>query len=359
MKAVYFEEHGAIDVLRYGDVAVPHPGPGEVLLKVKAAALNFNDIWARRGLPRVRLPLPHISGTDAAGIIAAVGVGVEHVSVGQEVITYPVCACRHCPACLAGEEVFCKSMKIWGFQTGPMDGSYAEYATIPAAQVLPKPVRLSWVQAAALTTSALSVWRMLATRARVLSGDQVLIWGASGGTGSLAIQVTQLLGGVPIAVTSSADKAQFCESLGARHVIVAPQSYDADPAGFAEYVIRESKRITNGRGVDIVFDHMGETTWPISIECLRWGGTIVICGATEGFQTQIDLRYLWNKQLNFLGSHIGTHREWVQVLRLVDQGRLTPPVTQIFPLSEVIQAQRLMENRQITGKVAVDVTGDL
>ena len=168
MKAVLFEEHGALGVLRYGDVPEPSPGPGDVLLKVKAAALNFNDIWARLGLPRVRLPLPHISGTDAAGVVVAVGPGVEHVHVGQEVITYPVCSCRHCPACLAGEEVFCKSMKIWGFQTGPLDGSYAEYAKIPAAQVLPKPAHLSWVQAAALTTSALSVWRMLASRAKVV-----------------------------------------------------------------------------------------------------------------------------------------------------------------------------------------------
>jgi alcohol dehydrogenase len=355
VKAVYFAEHGGIDALRYGDLDEPTPGPGEVLLRIEAAALNFNDIWARLGLPRVRIPLPHVSGTDAAGVIVALGEGVDHLSVGQEVITYPVRACRHCAACLAGEEVFCREMKIWGFQTGPLDGSFSEFAKVQAAQVWPKPRHLTWFQAAAMTTSFLSSWRMLVTRAGTMAGDFVLIWGASGGTGSSAIQIARHLGAVPIAVTSSQEKALYCESLGAKHIILPPVTLQNDPNGFAGYVIKEARRITGGRGVDIVFDHIGETVWPISIESLRWGGKMVVCGATDGFHPVIDLRYLWNKQLSLLGSHIGTHREWMQIIRLVERSQILPQVTRVFPLSELIEAHHLMETRQVMGKIVVDM----
>ena len=344
MKAVYFERHGGPDVLRFGEVPDPEPGPGEVLLRIRAAALNFNDIWARKGLPRVALPLPHVSGTDAAGVVVAVGPGVTSVAPGAEVLTYPVRCCRVCPACLAGEEVFCREMRIWGFQTGPYDGSYAQFAKVQEQQVAPKPAHLSWEEAAATSTSLLSVWRMLVTRARVLPGETVLVWGASGGTGSFALQLLRTLGARAIAVTSSRAKAEFCEGQGAEHVIVTPE----------QDVLREVPALTGGRGVDVVFDHVGETVWPISIESLRWGGRLVICGATEGFTPRIDLRYLWNKQLSFLGSHIGTHREWMECLKLVEQRKILPPVSEVYPLRELGRAQAAMEERRLTGKLAVD-----
>jgi alcohol dehydrogenase len=344
MKAIYFDEHGGLDVLRYGDVPDPEPGPGEVLIRIKAAALNFNDIWARRGLPRVDLPMPHVSGTDAAGVVTALGPGVTSVAVGDSVVTYPVNSCRACAACLAGEEVFCRRMRIWGFQTGPYDGSFAQFAKLQAQQVLPKPAHLSWAEAAATSTSLLSVWRMLVARARVVPGETVLVWGASGGTGSFALQLLRCLGARSIAVTSSKPKARFCETMGADHVIVSP------PADVLEQV----RRLTGGRGVDVVFDHVGETVWPISVECLRWGGRMVICGATEGFEPKIDLRYLWNKQLSFLGSHIGTHREWVACLELVEQRKIQPPVSEVFSLTDLAQAQSAMEERRLTGKIAID-----
>ena len=345
MKAVYFEEHGELDVLRYGDVPDPVAGPREVVIRVVAAALNFNDIWARRGLPRIDLPLPHISGTDAAGVIVEVGSDVHEVEVGDEVICYGVNSCRRCDACLRGEEVFCREMKIWGFQTGPFDGAYGEYAKLQVEQVLPRPARLSWAESAALTTSLISVWRMLVTRARVAPGDRILIWGASGGTGSYALQLCRALETVPIAITSSAVKAEFCREMGAEEVIRAD----------VEDVYQRVREITDGRGIDVVFDHVGETVWPTSIECLRWGGTLVICGATEGYEATIDLRYLWNKQLSFLGSHIGTRREWLECLPLVEQGKIRPPVTRIFSLEDVPEAQRSMEQRQLMGKIAIAI----
>lgn len=343
MKAVYFDHHGDLDVLTYGDVPDPVAGPGEVVLKIEAAACNFNDIWAREGLPRVELPLPHVSGTDAAGVVVAVGPGVEHVRVGDEVLTYPVNACRRCDACLAGEEVFCRKMRIWGFQTGSYDGSYAQYAKCQAEQTLPKPAHLSWTEAAATSTSLLSVYRMLVTRAQVKPGEKVLVWGASGGTGSFALQVCRLIGAFPIAVTSSKEKAEWCRSQGAERVIL---SNETD--------VREAVRdLTGGRGVDAVFDHVGQTTWNVGIECLRWGGRIVICGATEGFDATLDLRYLWNKQLTLLGSHIGTHREWVRCIDLVEQRKIAPPVTKVFPLSRLRDAQEAMESRNVLGKIAI------
>lgn len=345
MKAVFFEAHGDLDVLRYGDAPEPEIGPGEVLLRIEAAACNFNDIWARQGLPRVDLPLPHISGTDAAWVVVAVGAEVTSVAVGDEVITYPVRACRHCPACLAGLEVFCKEMRIWGFQTGPYDGAFAEYAKLQAQQVLPKPANLTWAEAAATSTSLLSVWRMLVTRAQVQAGDTVLIWGASGGTGSFAIQLAKTLGAVPIAVTSSEAKAEFCYQMGASHVLRSD----------VQDIETEVRRLTDRRGVDVVFDHVGEPVWRTNVECLRWGGKLVICGATEGFQANIDLRYLWNKQLSFLGSHIGTHAEWVTALRSIENGSIRPPVTEIFALEDTHEAHRRMETRSLMGKLVIQV----
>ncbi|MCB9913925.1 MAG: zinc-binding dehydrogenase [Planctomycetes bacterium] len=345
MKAIYFDEHGDYDVLRYGDVPDPTCAPGEVVLRIEAAALNFNDIWARQGLPRVNLPLPHVSGTDAAGVVVEVGKDVERVKVGDEVIVYGVNSCRVCPACLRGEEVFCRTMRIWGFQTGPYDGAYAQYAKVQAQQVAPRPTHLTWEEAAATSTSLLSVWRMLVTRAEAKAGDTVLVWGASGGTGSFALQLCRVLGARAIAVTSSDEKEAFCRTQGAEEVLRS----DRDD------VHRGVRELTGGRGVDIVFDHVGETVWPISVECLAWGGKLVICGATEGFMPHIDLRYLWNKQLSFLGSHIGTHREWMDCLRLVEQRKVHPPVTQTFALPEYAAAMRAMEERRITGKLAIRV----
>jgi NADPH:quinone reductase-like Zn-dependent oxidoreductase len=234
-------------------------------------------------------------------------------------------------------------MKIWGFQTGPYDGAFAQFAKLQARQVRPRPEHLSWTEAAAVSTSLVSVWRMLVTRARVKAGDRVLIWGASGGTGSFAIQLTRALGAVPIAVTSTEKKAEFCAEMGAEHVLI----------GGKHDIEAEVRRLTDRRGVDVVFDHMGEATWYTGMECLRWGGTMVICGATEGFMPTIDLRYLWNKQLNILGSHIGTHSDWVECLQLVNQKRIHPPVTEVFPLPEVREAQRRMEERELMGKIAI------
>lgn len=346
MKAVYFEAHGGLEVLRYGELPDPKPEPGEVLIQVKAAALNFNDIWARQGLPRVRVPLPHISGSDAAGVVVELGAGVTHLRVGDEVVIHTIQSCRVCPACLAGEELFCRQMAVWGFQTGPYVGAFAQYARVQAAQCLPKSSRLGWTDAAATSSALVSVWRMLVTRARVAPGERVLIFGASGGTGSFAVQLVKAMGGVALAVASSERKEAFCLSLGADHVIRSDR----------EDVAQAVRRLTDRRGVDVVFDHGGASTWQMGIDSLRWGGRLVICGATDGYEAKVDLRVLWNKQLSLLGSHVGTLSELVAAWRLVDEGRVRPFVTEVVDLAGIGEAQARMQSRQTMGKIAVDLS---
>jgi len=345
MKAVFFQSHGGIDVLQYGELPEPVPGPGEVLIQVRAAALNFNDIWAREGMPGLPVPLPHVSGSDAAGVIAALGPGVAGWQLGDEVVVHAIQSCRTCPLCLAGREVFCRQMKVWGFQTGPNDGAFAQYARVQAAQLLPKPAHLSWTDAAACPSALGSVWRMLVTRAKVQPGEHVLVFGASGGTGSFAVQLVKAMGGVVIAVTSGQRKEIFCHELGADHVIRTDR----------QDVVQEVKRITGRRGVDVVFDHAGQHTWEQGIASLTWGGRLVICGATEGFDARIDLRHLWNKQLSLLGSHAFTHAEGVAAMRMVADRRIRPYVTEVLGLPDIGDAQQRMQDRQTMGKLAIEV----
>lgn len=344
MKAAWFDQHGGPEVLRVSEVPDPVPGPGEVLVRIKAAACNYNDIWARKGLERIHVPLPHISGTEASGVVEATAPDVHTVRPGDEVITYPLRTCRRCDACLSGQEVFCRAMRIWGFQTGPFAGAYAQYAVLQAEQLQPKPAHLSWEEAAAVSSTLLISWRMLVTRARLTAGETVLVWGASGGTGSVAIRLVRLLGGVPIAVTSSDEKEAFCRAEGAEHVLRS----DRQDVGAA------ARKLTGG-GVDVVFDHVGQDVFEASLNALRWGGRFVTCGATTGFDSKLDLRVLWNKQISLLGSHVGNHHEWVASNRLVAADRIRATVTQIVGLEDLPQVQRDMEARRVMGKIAVRV----
>ena len=342
MKAVVFEEHGETDVLSYRDIEVPKAGPNDVLVRVKAAGANYNDIWARRGLPGLKIILPHVSGSDAAGVVEEVGSEVGNVKPGDEVIAHPSLSCRSCAACTNGQEFFCRDFRIWGFQTGPLEGGHSEYVQIPAVNVVPKPANLSWEQAGSVALVLMTVWRMLVSRARVKAGDHVLIWGGVGGLGTLAIQVCRLFNALPIAVVSSDEKAGRAIDLGAAYAINR-KSQD---------IAREVGGITERRGVDIVFEHVGEATFPTSVRSLKYGGSLVTCGATSGFEAVTDVRFLWNKQLNFLGSHMGSKAELLDALRFVESGQIEPVVHSILPLRDVAEGQRIMENNEVVGKIA-------
>ncbi|MFQ5872647.1 MAG: zinc-binding dehydrogenase [Dehalococcoidia bacterium] len=342
MKAVVFEEHGGVDKLQYKNVPEPKVGPNEVLIKVKAAGCNYNDIWARRGLPGVEIILPHVSGSDAAGEVVEVGSEVKGFKAGDEVMVHPGISCRTCEACTSGREFFCRRFQIWGFQTGPLDGADAEYAKLPEINLLAKPPNLSFEEAASLPLILMTVWRMLVSRAGVQAGDHVLIWGGAGGLGSMAIQVCNLFGARAIAVVGSDKKADYAKELGAFEVINRNSQSLKD----------EVKRI-NRAGVDIVFEHTGQDTWKQSVAALRWGGTLVTCGATSGFIGETDIRFLWNKQMNFYGSHMASKGELLQAMKFVQSGQIKPLVSQVFALKDAAKAQTAMEEGEVMGKMVL------
>ena len=348
MKAVVFEQHGGPEVLRYTDIPEPEPRPFEVLIEVRAAGANFNDIWARRGMPGMKVIFPHVAGSDVAGIVRAVGsevagkgFGSSPVAVGDEVVVHPGLSCRVCEMCTSGQEFFCRQFMIWGFQSGPNDGGHSEFVTLPAANVLPKPSNLTFEQAASMPLVLETAWRMLVTRARIQAGESVLIWGGVGGLGVMAIQICRMFGANPIPVVGAPEKAALAHELGAEHVIDRS----------TEDVAARVKELTGRMGVDVVFEHSGEATWPTSMAALRWGGRIVVCGASTGFAAVTDLRFLWNKQQNLMGSHLSTKAELATALRAVEAGRIRPVIDHVFPLSEVGRAQQLMEDLKVQGKL--------
>jgi NADPH:quinone reductase-like Zn-dependent oxidoreductase len=348
MKAVVFEEHGGTEVLQYTDIPDPEPGPYEVLIQVKAAGANFNDVWARRGMPGMKVIFPHVSGSDVAGVVAALGsevsgsgFGSSPLQVGDEVVVHPGLSCRTCDFCVTGQEFFCRQFRIWGFQSGPNDGGHSEYVTLPAVNALPKPANLSFEEAASMPLVLETAWRMLVTRAKIQPGEHVLIWGGVGGLGTMAIQICRLYGANPIPVVGGSEKVALAEQLGAVNVIDR-KSQD---------VVAEVKAITGKVGADVVFEHSGEETWPTSMAALRWGGRLVVCGASTGFAAVTDLRFLWNKQQNLLGSHLSNKAELSAALRAVESGAIKPVIDQVLPLSEVGKGQQLMEDLKVQGKV--------
>jgi NADPH:quinone reductase-like Zn-dependent oxidoreductase len=348
MKAVVFEEHGGTEVLQYTDIPDPEPGPYEVLIQVKAAGANFNDVWARRGMPGMKVIFPHVSGSDVAGVVAALGsevsgsgFGSSPLQVGDEVVVHPGLSCRTCDFCVTGQEFFCRQFRIWGFQSGPNDGGHSEYVTLPAVNALPKPANLSFEEAASMPLVLETAWRMLVTRAKIQPGEHVLIWGGVGGLGTMAIQICRLYGANPIPVVGGSEKVALAERLGAVNVIDR-KSQD---------VVAEVKAITGKVGADVVFEHSGEETWPTSMAALRWGGRLVVCGASTGFAAVTDLRFLWNKQQNLLGSHLSNKAELSAALRAVESGAIKPVIDQVLPLSEVGKGQQLMEDLKVQGKV--------
>ena len=354
MKAVVFKRHGSVEVLEHRhDLPIPEIAADEALIRIKAAAMNHNDIWARAGVPGMEFVFPHISGTDAAGIVEAVGSHVTNVRPGDEVVVHGFYACGKCSECLRGLPFDCRAnrlatesqpnYKVWGFHTGPLEGAQAEYAKIPARCLLPKPENLSFAEASSFGVVLGTAWRMLVVRAGIKPGDFVLIWGAAGGLGCMAIQVCNLFRAHAIAVASSDEKLRFCEALGAEHTIDRKR----------QRVLREVRKITDRRGVDIVFEHTGADTWETGVHALKWGGSIVTCGATTGFKAPLDIGFLWNKQQSYLGSHGCTLSEYADALQFVASGAIRPAVSDVLPFSDVAQAHGLFEQGKVMGKIVL------
>jgi NADPH:quinone reductase-like Zn-dependent oxidoreductase len=342
MKAVRFHQHGGIDKLVVDYVPDPTPGPGEIVVRVKACALNYLDIWERLGIPGIRFPLPHISGSDVAGIIESVGPGVDHVKNGEKTLVNPGLSCMVCEYCFQGKDNFCRHYSVLGYFT---DGGYAELVKVPAANALPYPEELDFTEAAAIPLVFTTAWHMLVERCRIAAGETVLVLGAGSGVGSAAIQIAKLFRARVIATAGSAPKLEKARALGADYVIDHSRQKTRD----------EVRKITEKRGADIVFEHVGAATWEESTASLAHHGRLVTCGATTGYEVKVDLRYLFAKQITILGSYMGSKHELLTVLRFVREGLLQPVVSDILPLAEAAQAQALMANRKHFGKIVLAV----
>jgi NADPH:quinone reductase-like Zn-dependent oxidoreductase len=342
MKAIVFHEHGDPSVLKYEDVPEPHVRLGEVLVRVHACALNHLDLWVRRGLPGVPIPLPHIPGSDVAGEIVKLGEGVTTVRVGQKVLLAPGVTCGKCPACIFGNDNRCREFTNLGYI---IDGGCAEFVRCPEVNCMPYPENLDWVHAAAVPLVFQTAWHMLVNRALLQPGEDVLVLAAGSGVGSAALQVAKFFGARVIATAGTDKKLKKAKELGADELI----NHSVMP------ISKEVRRLTNNRGVDIVFEHVGSATWEHSIKSLAAGGRLVTCGATTGYDVKLDMRFLFTRQLSILGSYMGTKTELRTVLKLVEQGRLKPIVDKVWPLKDAALAHEYLEKNKQFGKVVLTV----
>ncbi len=340
MKAVIFRRHGGPDVLEYTTAPDPTPGPGQVLLRVKACSLNHLDLWIRQGIPAYHLTLPHISGCDVAGVVERVGVQVTTVHVGDRVVLAPGLSCGLCEWCQAGHDNLCVSYRIRGAGTA---GGYAELVSAEATDTILIPPDLSFEAAAAFPLVFLTAWHMLVGRAHLTAGNTVLVHAAGSGVGHAAVQIAKYLQATVYATVGSDAKVPRAKALGADVVI----NYERD-----DFELRV-KALTNGRGVDVVFEHIGPQTWERSLRTLAKGGRLVTCGATTGPIVSLDLRYVFSRQLSIFGSMMGTRAELQHLVQLLGQHALRPIVDTVFPLREARQAQERMLNRDLFGKLVL------
>jgi NADPH:quinone reductase-like Zn-dependent oxidoreductase len=339
MKAMVLREHGGPEVLHLEELPDPAPGPGEVRVRVQAVALNHLDLWVRRGLPGLKRAFPMILGSDVAGTVDALGPGAGELTVGEEVLVNPGISCGHCRQCLAGHDNLCREYGILGEHR---DGGYADFVVVPRANILPAPKNLSPIERAALPVTFLTVWQMLVEKAGVRPGETVLVHAASSGVGAAAVQVAKLLGAEVIATASSDEKLERARALGADHLVRSGPE-----------VVAAVRRITGKRGADVVVEHVGAATWEQSILACAWGGRIVTCGATSGFEAKTDLRQIFYRQIAILGSTMGSKAVMFEVLEHVAAGRLRPVVDRSYPLAEAAAAHRRLESRAQFGKIVL------
>jgi NADPH:quinone reductase-like Zn-dependent oxidoreductase len=342
MKAVIFEQHGGPEVLKLTEVPDPQIKANEVLVEVRACALNHLDVWVRNGLPGIKIPLPHILGNDVAGVVREVGPLVTWVKAGDEVMIQPGVSCGHCAQCLAGRDNMCDEYDIIGYRR---DGGYAELVAVPGLNIIPKPKNLSWSEAAALPLVTLTAWHMLVARANVQPGEDVLVHAAGSGVGSVGIQIAKLLDARVITTASSDDKLLKARELGADETV----NYTREDWH------KEVRRLTNGRGVDVVFEHTGAATWPGSILSLKKGGRLVTCGATSGFDAKTDLRHVFYRHLTILGSMMGSKADLLEAMKFIETGQLRAVNDRTLPLADARKAHELMEDRAQFGKLVLAI----
>jgi len=346
MKAIRFHNFGTADVLTFEEAPKPTIGANDVLLQVKAAALNHLDLWVRSGDREKNISLPHIPGSDGAGVIADVGSAVDFLKAGDKVLISPGISCGHCEMCLGGTDNLCRTYHVLGTKE---DGTYAEFVKLPATNVLPIPDSLDFNQAAAIPLVFLTAWHMLVGLTKIKPGETVLVHAAGSGVGSAGIQIAKLLGAHVITTSGSEEKLVKAKSLGADEVINYKEK---------EFV-EEVKRLTDKRGVDVVFEHNGGEVFEKSIPALAKGGRLVTCGATADYVGKIDLRYVYAKHLTLFGSFMGTKREMIEVLKFFKRGegtvQLQPVVDSVYPLEKASDAHKRIEERKNFGKIVLSI----
>ena len=339
MKAVRIHEFGGPEVLRFEDVPDPKPRKDQVLVRVKACAMNHLDIWVRKGLPGVNLP--HILGSDVAGEVVETGEYITGFQPGQRVLLVPMSFCNRCPYCTSGRQNQCPEFTVMGNR---VDGGNCELIAVPAVNVIPIPESLNFNQAASVPLVFLTAWHMLVGRAGIRLGQTVLVLGAGSGVGIAAIQIAKLFHARVITTAGDEKKLERARALGADHGINHYQQKISD----------EVRKITNKEGVDIVVEHVGAATWEESVKSLKPGGTLVTCGATAGPNVGLELRFVYSRQLSLLGSYMGSMGELYEVLAHVFAGRLKPIVDRTFPLKDIRAAHEYMENSQMFGKIVLN-----
>lgn len=343
MKAIYFNQHGTPDVLQWGDVPTPTPSPNDVLIQVKACALNHLDIWVRMGIPGLTVPLPHIPGADVAGLIESTGANVTTWKPGQKVLVAPGISCGNCAHCKDYNDHLCDQFDILGQQS---NGGYAEYVKVPAANLLPFPENLSFEEAAALPLVFLTAWHMLVTNGNIQKGQTVLIHAGGSGVGIAAIQIAKLKGAHVITTVGTSEKGKRAKALLGVDEVIHYRETDFQ---------QEVMRITNKRGIDLAVDHIGQETFEKSLMSIAKGGKLLTCGATSGRQIQFDLRTLFGRNITIHGSRMGRKSGLIDVLTHVKANRLKPVIDSVYPLQEAAQAHRRMEERKNFGKIILAV----
>ncbi|QLH08227.1 zinc-binding dehydrogenase [Candidatus Nitrosotenuis sp. DW1] len=352
MKAVVYEEYAPDDnykkILKVKEIDDPKPKPNEVVFKVKAAALNYNDIWGMRGQP-VAVPLPHVSGSDAAGDVIAVGEEVTNIKVGDRVASHSNMSCRVCKACTDGREFDCTKRTIWGFQTGPTWGAFSEITHLPEVNVVKIPDGVSYDDAAAASMTLLTSWHMLVGRAKIKPGQTVLIMGGGSGVGSFGIQIAKLYGCTVIA-TASGDKLDKCLQLGADFAV------DHRKEDWSKEVFKISKEIAKSTGgvpgIDVSFDHIGQTHWNQQLTLLKYGATLVSCGATTGYDAKTDLRHIFFKGTNILGSTQGTRAELEDGFYWMGKGKIKAVVDSVYSFENAAEAHtKMLTGKGLFGKI--------
>ncbi len=350
MRAFVMRAHGGLSELAVDVCDRPRlTGPNDVLVQVKAAALNHLDLWTLGGLPGLSLTFPHILGGDGAGVIAEVGRAVTRFEKGADVLINPGISCYRCASCVGGEHSLCESYRLLGEH---LPGTLAEYVVVPEQNLMPLPVpppphqAISWPEAAAFSLSTLTAWRMLITRARIRPGEQILLWGVGGGVAGSALKIAKLAGAHVIATSSSDAKLRTAQSLGADATI---NHREAD-------VVKEVRRLTGrARGIDVVVENVGEVTWEQSLRVLAPGGRIVTCGGTTGHTIVTDVRKLYWYQWTILGSTMGNASEYREIVRLLGQGHLRPYIDSVHPLEDAQEAFRRLQSGEQMGKVVVEI----